>query len=88
MEMKDKAKDLLYMHDTIEVFSENLDELQKLFRGDGSKSAASRFRKGLQDRRIQPLTHFSASNDTTRGFFPGNLPAFSASNAPAYAYRR
>lgn len=30
---KDKAKDLLYMHDTIEVFSENLDELQKLFRG-------------------------------------------------------
>ncbi len=30
---KDKAKDLLYIHDTIEVFSENLDELQKLFRG-------------------------------------------------------
>lgn len=29
---KDKAKDLLYMHDTIEVFSETLDELQKLFR--------------------------------------------------------
>ena len=27
---KDKAKDLLYMHDTIEVFSENLGELQKL----------------------------------------------------------
>jgi hypothetical protein len=31
---KDKAKDLLYMHDTIEVFSENLDELQQLFRND------------------------------------------------------
>jgi hypothetical protein len=31
---KDKAKDLLYMHDTIEVFSANLDELQKLFRND------------------------------------------------------
>jgi hypothetical protein len=31
---KVKAKDLLYMHDTIEVFSENLDELQKLFRSD------------------------------------------------------
>jgi hypothetical protein len=31
---KDKAKDLLYMHDTIEVFSENLHELQKLFRND------------------------------------------------------
>jgi len=30
---KDKAKDLLYIHDTIEVFSENLGELQKLFRG-------------------------------------------------------
>jgi hypothetical protein len=30
---KDKAKDLLYMHDTIEVFSENLHELQELFRG-------------------------------------------------------
>jgi hypothetical protein len=31
---KDKAKDLLYMHDTIDVFSEKLDELQKLFRYD------------------------------------------------------
>lgn len=31
---KDKAKDLLYMHDTIEVFSEKLDELQKLFRNE------------------------------------------------------
>lgn len=31
---KDKAKDLLYMHDTIEVFSETLDELHKLFRND------------------------------------------------------
>jgi len=29
---KDRAKDLLYMHDTIEVFSENLDELQNLSR--------------------------------------------------------
>jgi hypothetical protein len=29
---KDKAKDLLYIYDTIEVFSETLDELQKLFR--------------------------------------------------------
>lgn len=28
---KDRAKDLLYMHDTIEAFSEALDELQKLF---------------------------------------------------------
>ena len=30
---RDRAKDLLYTHDTIEVFSETLDELQKLFRG-------------------------------------------------------
>ena len=31
---RDKAKDLLYMHDTIELFSEHLDELQGLFRKD------------------------------------------------------
>jgi hypothetical protein len=31
---KDRAKDLLYMHDTIEVFSETLEELQKIFRKD------------------------------------------------------
>ena len=30
---KDKAKDLLYVRDTIEVFSESLEELQKLFQG-------------------------------------------------------
>jgi hypothetical protein len=29
---RDSAKDLLYIHDTIEVFSETLDELQQLFR--------------------------------------------------------
>ena len=29
---KDRAKDLLYMHDTIEVFSESLEELQEIFR--------------------------------------------------------
>jgi hypothetical protein len=31
---RDKAKDLLYMHDTVEVFSENLEELQHIFRKD------------------------------------------------------
>jgi hypothetical protein len=31
---KDKAKDLLYMHDTVEVFSENLEELRRIFRKD------------------------------------------------------
>ncbi len=30
----DKAKDLLYMHDTVEVFSENLPELRQIFRSD------------------------------------------------------
>jgi hypothetical protein len=30
---KDRAKDLLYMHDTVELFSETLDELEKLFHG-------------------------------------------------------
>jgi hypothetical protein len=30
---RDRAKDLLYTHDTIDVFSETLDELQELFRG-------------------------------------------------------
>jgi Nucleotidyltransferase len=30
-EPRDRAKDLLYIHDTIDVFSENLGELQKIF---------------------------------------------------------
>ena len=31
---RDRAKDLLYMHDTVEVFSENLDELRQIFRNN------------------------------------------------------
>ena len=31
---RDKAKDLLYMHDTVEVFSEILEELRHIFRKD------------------------------------------------------
>lgn len=31
---KDKAKDLLYMHDTVELFSESMDELRQIFRND------------------------------------------------------
>ena len=31
---RDKAKDLLYIHDTVEVFSENLEELRPIFRKD------------------------------------------------------
>src|SRR5215467_2403685 len=30
-EFRDRAKDLLYIHDTIEVFSESLEELRKIF---------------------------------------------------------
>jgi hypothetical protein len=30
-DFKDRAKDLLYMHDTIEVFSEHLEELREIF---------------------------------------------------------
>jgi hypothetical protein len=33
-DQKDKAKDLLYMHDTVELFSESLDELRQIFRND------------------------------------------------------
>ena len=31
---KDRAKDLLYIHDTIEVFSESLEELQTIYQND------------------------------------------------------
>jgi hypothetical protein len=31
---RDKPKDLLYIHDTVEVFSESLDELRQIFRND------------------------------------------------------
>lgn len=31
---RDKAKDLLYMHDAVELFSECLDELRGIFRND------------------------------------------------------
>src|SRR5258708_33701394 len=60
---KDRAKDLLYMHDTIEVFSENLDELQKLFRNDVAPN--------LHPRRIAELetaagTLFGKVTDTIR----------------------
>ena len=60
---KDRAKDLLYMHDTIEVFSETLDELQKLFRSDVAPN--------LHPRRITELeraagTLFEKVTDTIR----------------------
>ena len=60
---KDRAKDLLYIHDTIEVFSENLHELQKLFRSDVTPK--------LHPRRIAELeraagTLFDKVTDTIR----------------------
>ena len=60
---KDRAKDLLYMHDTIDVFSETLDELQKLFRNEVAPK--------LHPRRIAELeraagTLFDKVTDTIR----------------------
>jgi hypothetical protein len=60
---KDRAKDLLYIHDTIEVFSETLDELQKLFRNDVAPK--------LHPRRVAELegaagTLFDKVTDTIR----------------------
>lgn len=60
---KDRAKDLLYMHDTIEVFSETLDELQKIFRTDVAPK--------LHPRRVAELEGsadklFAKVGDTTR----------------------
>ena len=60
---KDRAKDLLYIHDTIEVFSETLYELQKLFRNDVAPN--------LHPRRIAELeraegTLFEKVTDTIR----------------------
>lgn len=60
---KDRAKDFLYMYDPVEVFSESLDELQKIFR----KDVASK----LHPRRVAELERsadklFGEVEDTTR----------------------
>jgi len=60
---KDRAKDLLYMHDTIEVFSEALQELQTIFRQDLAPK--------LHPRRVAELGRaadrlFSKVDDTIR----------------------
>lgn len=60
---KDRAKDLLYMHDTIEVFSENLDELQKLFRNDVAPKLHAR-RVGELEEAAERL--FGKIDDTIR----------------------
>jgi nucleotidyltransferase-like protein len=60
---KDRAKDLLYMHDTIEVFSENLDELQKLFRSQVAPKLHARRIAELQG---APERLFGKVDDTIR----------------------
>lgn len=60
---RDRAKDLLYMHDTIEVFSESLEELRKIFQTDVAPKLHSRRRAqlaGAADRL------FGKVNDTIR----------------------
>lgn len=60
---KDRAKDLLYMHDTVEVFSESLDELQKIFRKDVAPKLHPR-RVGELEGSADKL--FGKVEDTTR----------------------
>lgn len=60
---KDKAKDLLYMHDTIEVFSETLEELQKLFRNDVAPKLHARWVAELEG---APERLFGKVEDTIR----------------------
>ena len=60
---KDKAKDLLYIHDAIEVFSKALDELERLFRSEVARK--------LHPRRVAELEGsadrlFGKVEDTTR----------------------
>jgi nucleotidyltransferase-like protein len=60
---KDKAKDLLYMHDTIELFSEHLDELQGLFRKD---IAAKLHARRVAELEGAPERLFGKVEDTVR----------------------
>jgi hypothetical protein len=45
---KDRAKDILYIHDTIEVFSGNLEELREIF--------VNQIRSRLHPKRVRELT--------------------------------
>jgi len=45
---KDRAKDLLYIHDTIEVFSESLEELRNIFQTDVAPKLHPRRRTELE----------------------------------------
>jgi hypothetical protein len=60
---KDRAKDILYIHDTIEAFAGNLAELREIF--------ASEIRSHLHRNRVQELTSaadvlFGKVNDSIR----------------------
>ena len=60
---KDRAKDILYIHDTIEVFSGNLDELQGIF--------ATQIQSRLHPKEVRELTSaadvlFGTVNDMIR----------------------
>lgn len=60
---KDRAKDILYIHDTIEAFSGNLAELRELF--------ANQIRSRLHPKRVRELTSaadalFGSVDDTIR----------------------
>jgi hypothetical protein len=60
---KDRAKDILYIHDTIEVFSGNLEELREIF--------VNQIRSRLHPKRVRELTSaaevlFGSVNDMIR----------------------
>lgn len=46
---EERAKDLLYIHDTIDVFSERLDELRRIFEEEVSPKLHAKRRKELED---------------------------------------
>ena len=60
---QDRAKDLLYMHDTIELFSETLDELKELFRNDVAPRLHPR---KIAELERAPATLFEKVTDTIR----------------------
>jgi hypothetical protein len=45
---RDRAKDLLYIHDTVEVFSECMEELQKIFGQEVARKLHPRSRAELE----------------------------------------
>jgi hypothetical protein len=60
---RDRAKDLLYAHDTIEVFSANLEELRNLYIGEIRPTIHAKRAKELRE---AGSTIFVKVNDTVR----------------------